>query len=693
MPKQKLVIAEKPSVGMALAKVLGCHGKRKGYMIGNGYIVSWCIGHLAGLADAAVYDSSYAKWRWNDLPIIPDSWRFTLDKTKTEQFDTLRTLMRREEVTEVINACDAGREGELIFRTVYHLAGCTLPMKRLWISSMEDSAIREGFAHLRPGSDYDGLYHAALCRAKADWLVGINATRLFSVMYRHTLNVGRVMSPTLALLVQREAEIGAFEPVPFYTVELDCGGVAFTGERLSDKAEAESIAAACKDTLLLAQKVERKEKSEKAPALYDLTTLQREANRTLGYTAQQTLDYAQKLYEKKLCTYPRTDSRYLTEDMKGNVPALAFIASVLCGVKEPEKVLASQVCDNSKVSDHHAIVPTKTAATGINIGDLPTGEREILRLVALSLLRAVCPAYRYAETAVTAECGGHSFSAKGKEVLELGWRAYADKEPNKDAILPEGLSQDATLTVKEAQVKKGSTTPPKHFTEDTILKSMECAGVEDMPEDVERKGIGTPATRASILEKLVSAGFVERRKAKKVTSLIPTQEGNSLITLLPEQLQSPLLTAEWENRLKQVERGELSPEDFMGAISDMVRELAATCSPVPGGEVLFPSGKESVGPCPRCKGNVTESKKGFFCENPSCRFALWKDNRFFAAKKKTFDRDAASALLNEGKLYLPDCWSEKTKKTYDATISLEDDGEKTNFHLEFGNGKSGKGNG
>ena len=505
-------------------------------------------------------------------------------------------------------------------------------------------------------------------------------------MSRHTLNVGRVMSPTLALLVQREAEIGAFEPAQFYTVELNCGGMTFAGERISDKAEAKALADRCKDTLLLAQKVERKEKSEKAPALYDLTTLQREANRTLGYTAQQTLDYLQKLYEKKLCTYPRTDSRYLTEDMKGNVPALTFIASVLCGVKEPEKVLASQVCNNSKVSDHHAIVPTKTAATGINIGDLPTGEREILRLVALSLLRAVCPAYRYAETAVTAECGNHSFTAKGRELLELGWRAYADKEPNKDDTLPEGLSQDATLTVKEALVKEGSTTPPRHFTEDTILKSMETAGVEDMPEDVERKGIGTPATRASILEKLVSSGFVERKKAKKVTSLIPTQEGNSLITVLPEMLQSPLLTAEWENRLKQVEQGELSPEDFMEAISAMVRELAATCSPVPGGEVLFPSGKERVGPCPRCGGNVTESKKGFFCENPSCRFALWKDNRFFAAKKKDFDRDTAAALLNVGKLHLTGCWSEKTNKTYDATVYLEDDGEKSNYRLEFDDG-------
>ena len=687
MPEQKLVVAEKPSVGMALAKVLGCRGRRDGYMIGSGYIVSWCVGHLAGLADAAAYDPSYAKWRWADLPIIPETWRFTLDKKKTDQFAVLQKLMRREEVTEVINACDAGREGELIFRTVYHLAGCPKPMKRLWISSMEDSAIRDGFDNLRPGSDYDGLYHAALCRAKADWLVGINATRLFSVMYRHTLNVGRVMSPTLALIAQREAEIAAFEPVPFYTVELDCGGVTFSGERVSDPAEANAIAAACQNVPATVRAVERKEKSEKAPALYDLTTLQREANRTLGYTAQQTLTYLQALYEKKIVTYPRTDSRYLTDDMEGNVPALAFIASVLCGEKEPETVLAAQVCDSGKVSDHHAIVPTKTAATGINISDLPTGERNILLLVAQSLLRAVCPAYRCAETAVTVDCGGTSFTAKGKTVLDLGWRAYAENKA--DTVLPDNFTEGAVLAVDAVRVKTGQTAPKKSYTEDTILQSMETAGVEDLPEDVERKGIGTPATRAAILEKLVKSGFVERRKAKKITSLIPTQEGSSLITVLPEMLQSPLLTAEWENRLKQVERGELAPEDFMEAIAAMVRELAATCAPVPGGEVLFPSGKESVGPCPRCGGNVTENKKGFFCENPSCRFALWKDNRFFAAKRKDLDKAAAAALLNEGKLHLTGCWSEKTHKTYDAMVYLEDDGEKTNYRLEF----DGKANG
>ena len=686
MPKQKLVIAEKPSVGMELARVLGCHGRRKGYMIGSGYIVTWCVGHLAGLADASAYDPSYGKWRWSDLPIIPENWRFTLDKSKTDQFAIVQKQMRREEVSEVINACDAGREGELIFRTAYHLAGCTKPVKRLWISSMEDKAIRAGFDDLRPGADYDGLYQSALCRAKADWLVGINATRLFSVMYRHTLNVGRVMSPTLALLVQREAEIEAFAPETFYTVELDCGGTTLAGERVSDPPEANAIAASCKDSPATVRAVERKEKSEKAPALYDLTTLQREANRALGYTAQQTLDYLQKLYEKKLCTYPRTDSRYLTADMAGSVPALAFIASVLCGEKEPETVLAAQICDSGKVTDHHAIVPTRTAAQ-TNLDGLPTGEHEILRLVARSLLRAVCPPYRYAETAVTVDCGGHSFTAKGKTVLDLGWRTYAENKA--DTVLPDGLTEGAALAVDAVRVKEGQTAPPRHFTEDTILKSMETAGVEDMPDDVERKGIGTPATRAAILEKLVSTGFVKRSKAKKITSLIPTQEGNSLITVLPEMLQSPLLTAEWENRLKQVERGELSPEDFMEAIAAMVRELAATCSPVPGGEVLFPSGKESVGPCPRCGGNVTENKKGFFCENPSCRFALWKDNRFFAAKRKDLDKAAAAALLNEGKLHLTGCWSEKTQRTYDATIYLEDDGEKTNYRLEFDSSANG----
>jgi len=668
---------------MGIAQVLGATARKEGHMEGNGWLVSWCIGHLAGLAEPAAYNPSYDKWRREDLPILPENWRFTIGKDKRERFDVLRTLLRREDVSEVVNACDAGREGELIFRTAYYLAGCTKPVKRLWISSMEDSAIREGFDNLRPGNDYDGLHQAALCRQKADWLVGINATRLFSLLYGRTLNVGRVMSPTLAMIAQREAEIAAFEPEPFYTVELTCGGMALTGERISGKEDAAAIAAACEGGTATVQAVERKEKTERPPALYDLTTLQRDANRVLGYTAQQTLDYLQALYEKKLCTYPRTDSRYLTDDMEGSVPVLASAAAVICGVEVPGAVLSSQVCDSGKVSDHHAIVPTKDAATA-DLSALPMGEHEVLRLVSLGLIRAVCPAHRYAETTVTVECGGHSFTVKGKTVLVMGWRACAARPS--DTALPDDLAQGQTLAVEAVQVKEGQTAPPKHFTEDTILASMECAGAEDMPDDAERRGIGTPATRAAILEKLVDTGLVERKKAKKITSLLPTQAGSSLVAVLPEALQSPLLTADWEYRLGQVERGELSPEDFMEGIAAMVKELVNTYQPVPGADVLFPSDREAVGPCPRCGGAVVENKKGFFCENRECRFVLWKDSKFFTAKKKALTKTIAAALLNKGRVKLTGCFSEKTGKTYDATVVLEDDGARANYKLVFDHG-------
>ena len=680
-----LVVTEKPSVAMSIAAVLDVKSRKDGYMEGGSWLISWCVGHLAGLANADTYDPKYAKWRREDLPILPDSWRFTIGKDKQGQFDTLRTLLRREDVSEVVNACDAGREGELIFRTAYHLAGCTKPMKRLWISSMEDGAIREGFENLRPGRDYDGLHQAALCRSKADWLVGINATRLFSVLYGRTLNIGRVVSPTLALIVQRESEIAAFTPEPFYTVELDSGGMTLAGERINVKKEASDIAASCKGGTITVQKVEHREKSEKPPALYDLTTLQREANRALGYTAQQTLDYLQALYEKKLCTYPRTDSRFLTDDMENTVPALVSAAAAVCGLDTPGTMLTAQVCNSKKVTDHHAVVPTGSAAA-TDLSALPLGEREVLRLVSLALLRAVCPPYRYAETSVAAECAGHSFSTKGKVMLDAGWKAYADGEPSQDAALPDGLNEGMTLTVETARVKEGKTAPPKHFTEDTILSSMENAGAGDMPEDAERKGIGTPATRAAILEKLVASGLVERKKAKKITNLIPTQAGNSLVTVLPEALQSPLLTAEWEHRLGEVERGTLTPEDFMDGIAALVRDLVRDYQPVSGWEVLFPSDREAVGPCPRCCGAVTESKKGFFCENRECRFVLWKDSKFFSAKKKSLTKSTAASLLKNGRVRLKGCWSEKTGKTYDATVVLEDDGERTNYKLVFDNG-------
>ena len=613
----RLVIAEKPSVAQSLSAVLGATTRKDGYLEGNGWRVSWCVGHLAGLADADTYNPDYAKWRYDDLPILPEHWQMVVGADKKKQFDILKKLMNAPDVTEVVNACDAGREGELIFRSVYDLAGCQKPMKRLWISSMEDSAIREGFEHLRSGADYDGLYQAALCRAKADWLVGINATRLFSVLYHRTLNIGRVMSPTLALIVQREAEIDAFKPVPFYTVALDLPGLTAASARMDKKTDAEQLKTACQGSTVTVKQVDRRDKSEKPPALYDLTTLQRDANRLLGFTAQQTLDYLQNLYEKKLCTYPRTDSRYLTSDMAEGLPVLVNLVANAMPFRKGIAISCdvATVINDKKVTDHHAVIPTRNIREA-DLSALPVGERAILELVALRLLCAVAPSYIYDETSVTVECAGAEFTTKGRTVKQSGWRALdtayrasmknveTDKEAE-DKALPE-LSEGQELPVAGAAVKEGKTTPPKHFTEDTLLSAMETAGKNDMPEDAERKGLGTPATRAGILEKLVSTGFLERKKSKKTVQLLPSHDAISLITVLPEQLQSPLLTAEWEYRLGEIERGELAPEDFMAEITAMLKELVGTYQVIKGSEYLFTPPREVVGRCPRCGGEIAE---------------------------------------------------------------------------------------
>ena len=706
MTQYRLVIAEKPSVAKSLAAVLGAANRRDGYLEGNGWLVSWCLGHLAGLADAATYNPDYAKWRYDDLPILPESWRFTIAKDKRDQFDVLRTLLRREDVTEVVNACDAGREGELIFRTVYCLAGCQKPMKRLWISSMEDSAIREGFAHLRPGADYDGLHQAALCRAKADWLVGINATRLFSVLYHRTLNIGRVMSPTLALIVQREAEIDAFKPVPFYSVALDLPGFTAASARMDKKADAEQLKNACQGGTVTVKQVERRDKSEKPPALYDLTTLQRDANRLLGYTAQQTLDYLQNLYEKKLCTYPRTDSRYLTSDMAEGLPVLVNLVANAMPFRKGIAIScdAAAVINDKKVTDHHAIIPTRNIQEA-DLSALPVGERAVLELVALRLLCAVAEPHTYAETAVMVECAGAEFSAKGRTVKQPGWRALdaayraglKNAEPDKeteDKALPDGgrlpeLAEGQSLPVAGAAVKEGKTTPPKHYTEDTLLSAMETAGKDEMPEDAERKGLGTPATRAGILEKLVSTGFLERKKSKKQVQLLPSHDAVSLITVLPEQLQSPLLTAEWEYRLGEIERGELAPEDFMSGISAMLQELVGTYQVIKGTEYLFTPPREVVGKCPRCGGEVAEMQKGFFCQDKSCNFAIWKNSKWWAMKRKQPTKAIVTALLKDGRARVTGLYSEKSGKTYDATVVLDDDGRYANFKLDFDRQKGG----
>ena len=597
-----------------------------------------------------------------------------------KQFELLRELLNRSDVTEVINACDAGREGGLIFRTVYYLSGCTKPMKRLWISSMEDSAIQTGFENLRPGNEFDGLYQSALCRSKADWLVGINATRLFSILYHRKLNVGRVVSPTLALIVQRECEIDAFKPEKFYTVELDCGKFSASSEKFPDKSEAEKIVRDCDGKNVKVKSIDRREKYEKAPLLFDLTTLQRTANKELGYTAQQTLDYLQSLYEKKLCTYPRTGSRLLTNDMAANIPVLAGISAKVCGAEIPVSMNTSVVCDSSKASDHHAIVPT-VSADAADISVLPTGEREVLRLVARQLLCAVGEPFRYVETVVKFECGGHLFTAKGKEVLSKGWKCYLGCNANKES-LPE-LKENAEISLKSAAIKEGLTAPPSHFTEDTLLHAMETASAKEMPEDSEHRGLGTPATRAAILEKLVANGFVERKKSKKTVHLIPTHAAYSLITVLPEQLRSPKLTTEWEQKLRMVENGEFSADDFLSGISDMVSDLTANYKVVSGAEVLFPSGREVIGRCPRCGSEVTESRKGFFCENHDCHFALWRDNKFFKMKHMTLMKTQAVELLKSGKVFVKGLYSEKTGKLYDAWVVLDDNGEFIRYRVEF----------
>lgn len=703
----QLVIAEKPSVAQSLAKVLGATARRDGYMEGEGYVVSWCVGHLVELAAADAYDPRYSHWTREDLPILPEPWRFVVSGDTKKQFDTLKSLMERPDVAELVEATDAGREGELIFRLVYHQAGCGKPIKRLWISSMEDSAIRKGFENLLSGANYDTLYDAALCRAKADWLVGINGTRLFTTLYHgKTLNVGRVMTPTLALLTERETAITGFKKEKFYVVELDCGTFRAASDRITGKPAAEKLRQACLGKPAVVRAVNRQVKTEKPPKLYDLTTLQREANRLYGYTAQQTLDCVQLLYEKKLATYPRTDSRFLTEDMAAGLPALCqtVAAALPFASSFSGAVDAAQVIDNSKVSDHHAIIPTREIA-GADFAALPTGERNILSLLAARLLCAVCPEkYAYADTSVTLDCAGTAFTVKGRTELSDGWKvvekafkATPKEKPEEEKAappLPE-LAEGQSVTPGDYGLREGTTSPPKRLTEDSLLSAMENAGAEDFAqiEDVERKGLGTPATRANIIEKLVKGGFAERKNKQ----LIPTERGMELIKALPDAVKSARLTAEWEAALKEVERGERPPEDFMAGITEMVCGLVKTYEGVNIGAdaALSQSSREVIGKCPRCGKPVYEGKKSFYCssykDNPPCGFALWKDNKYFQSKRKELTKKIAAALLKTGRVRMTGLFSEKKGILYDATIVMEDTGGKyVNFKLEFDNKKGAK---
>ena len=689
-----LIITEKPSVARTISKVLGAAARRDGYLEGGGYLISWCVGHLVELAPPGVYDPRFERWDRADLPILPERWQYLVSSSTKKQFDVLCKLMHRADVDRIVCATDAGREGELIFRLVYQECGCRKPVSRLWISSMEDSAIRAGFKNLKSSTEYDSLYKAALCRERADWLVGINATRLFSCLHGVTLNVGRVMTPTLAMTVEREAAIAAFKPEPFYIIQLQTGGCMASSERFKDKSQAEELLAECrKSSQTIVQKSERRERSERPPALYDLTTLQRDANRLLGYSAQQTLDYTQALYEKKLVTYPRTDSRYLTEDMAAGLLGLVMDTAVAFGFRGAIPVHGKQVINSKKVSDHHAILPTQSVA-GADLSSLPAGEASILRLIAARLLAAVGEPYRYAETTVQFECAGQTFMAKGRTVLDEGWKAVervilgnsAEKVEETLEILTEAQDKE-TLPVRDAQLKEGRTTPPKHFTEDTLLAAMESAGADSIPEEAERRGIGTPATRAATIEKLVQKGFLAREGSGKTKHLIPTEKGCGLIAAMPEQLRSPAMTAEWETKLTQIEKGQYAPEQFMEEIESMMKSLVNQYANTPNAPAKAASGAPVVGTCPHCGSDVAEREKGWFCTSRECRFVIWKDNAFFTRLGKRPTRQVVDKLLRDGRARLKDCKSQRTGKTYNASVLMttEADG-RAKFSLEFENG-------
>ena len=603
--------------------------------------------------------------------------------------------MHRADVNTVVNSCDAGREGELIFRLVYEQAGCKKPVSRLWLSSMEDSAVRAGFANLKPSTEYDALYQAALCRERADWMVGINCSRLFSCLYGRPLAVGRVMTPTLAMTVEREAAIAAFVPKKFYTVALELtSGFVASSRRISEKAAAEKLLAGCREEMVSTiQKITRKEKAENPPPLYDLTTLQRDANRLLGYSAQQTLDYVQSLYEKQLTTYPRTDSCYIADEDEEMLEELAEELEDFLGFvsedADDDVPRTRRTVNRQKVTDHHAILPTRSMLQA-DLDALPKGERNILKLIIARTLMAVSKPFRYLETLLTTECAGEEFTVKGKEILEEGWKAVERKvladilnRKREFTALPQ--VEESECGILNAELKEGQTSPPKHFTEDTLLHSMETASADSMPEGVERQGIGTPATRAATIEKLVQKGFLERKGDKKTKVLLPTDKGKALITVMPEEIQSADMTADWETKLLRVERGEMEPETFMTEINDMISSLVNTTEAVKGASALMKN--KVIGVCPNCGNSVVEREKGYFCENRECRFVLWKDNAFFKRLGKRMDAHVADRLLRDGRVRLKDCKSSKGK-TYNATVllSTEADG-RSKFSLEFEGGR------
>ena len=685
-----LVIAEKPSVAQSIAKVLGATSRKDGCMEGNNYIVSWCVGHLVGLADASSYDERYAKWRYDDLPIVPEQWCFEVPKDKAQQFKVLSALMKDKRVTELVCATDAGREGELIFRLVYNKAGCTKPFKRLWISSLEDAAIREGFNHLKDSKEYDRLYEAALSRSKADWIVGINGTRLFTTLYNKKLVVGRVQTPTLAMLVDRDGKISTFKKEKYFNAHIHADGLTADMEKIKTEDEANAIATACDKKQAVVSSLKKETKTVNPPRLYDLTTLQREANRYYGFTAQQTLDLVQMLYEKKLLTYPRTDSQFITDDMEATarqvIEMVCRKVSIFSGLTHTPDI--KRITNNAKVIDHHAIIPTVQLEKQ-NISELPESEQKVIRLVSMRLLCATGEKHIYDETSVTLSCEGYAFKAKGKTVVQDGWKAIEQRFKNSlkgkeaaddEKAIPSFKENDIIHSVS-ASVTEHFTSPPKAFTEDTLLSAMETAGNEDFEDDTEKKGLGTPATRAGIIEKLVRSGFAER----KGKSLVPTKDGINLVAVLPEQITSPTMTAEWENALMQIERGKADADKFLAGIVDMTTSLIKAYPFLSDAEAnRFESGKEVIGKCPRCGSPVYVGKGNYYCSSKSCSFCLWEDNKFFSSKKKKLTKKIAKELLDKGWCRVTGLYTPKKPQLYDAVIRLDDTGGKyVSFKMEF----------
>ena len=688
-----LVIAEKPSVAHSYAKNLSAYKREDGYLEGESCIVSWCLGHLAEYAQPEEYDPKYEKWQFDDLPILPETWKLKVSKDKKKQFEVIKTLMNRSDVEYLVNGCDAGREGELIFQRVYDLAGCRKPVKRLWISSMEDAAIQKGFQTMKSEEEYKNLCMAAVCRAQADWLIGMNGTRAYTTRYFKRLVVGRVQTPTLAILAERQERIEHFQKEAFYKVALTDGKLTVVSENIANEEAADLLAALCNGSTAVVTQMKKERKKSFPPKLYDLTSLQREANRYFGYTAKRTLDMLQELYEEKLITYPRTDSQFVTEDMKDSVEELVGKMPVLLPFVDYGQLGhdIKRVINNAKVSDHHAILPTKEAVEK-GIADLPADKKNLMMLICQQLVQATGEEYLYEQTDITVKCQEHDFKARGKIPVQMGFKevekafkqlcvkAEPVEEKEKETSIPAGYEEGMRLFPVKAEKTTHYTSPPKPFNEDTLLAAMETAGNKEFDSETEKKGLGTPATRASIIEKLVSSGYAQR-KGKQI---LPSTEGKELVKVMPEYLKSAVMTAEWENQLLLMEKGQITDTQFMGEITSLVSKILEVCREIPEEERRrFQTEREVIGKCPVCGCDVFEGKQNFYCSNRQCDFALWKENRFLGSMEKNLDKKMARELLDKACTHVKGLYSKKKDMKFDADLLLTLEDGKPRFHLEF----------